>query len=73
MPKLEFYYIKKAFEFFSSKETSTCSLIEVYKDIPLKSALTGYFLWFLLTSTAVLKRFKGTFKKYFIPYINVVP
>jgi len=36
-------------------------------------AFTGYFLWFLLTKTAVLNCFNGTFKKCLTPYIKVVP
>ena len=39
-------------------DTSTCSLVDVDKEIPLKSAFTGYFLWFLFTKTAVLNLFK---------------
>ena len=42
-------------------------------EIPLKSAFTGYFLWFLSTKTAVLNFFNGTSRKCLTPYINVVP
>ena len=56
-----------------SKIISTCSFIEVESDRPLKSAFIGYFLWFLLISTAVFNCFNGTFKKCLTPYISVAP
>ena len=50
-----------------------CSCNDVDREIPLKSAFTGYFLWFLSTKTAVLNLLNGTSKKCLTPYINVVP
>ena len=52
---------------FPSKIICTCSCNDVDREMPLKSAFTGYFLWFLLTNTAVLNCFKGTFKKCLTP------
>ena len=62
LQRYEYYYIKNALELFSLNSTSTCSFVDVDREIPLKSAFTGYFLWFLFTKTAVLNLFKELLK-----------
>ena len=57
LTSFSFDYSKKAKSPDASNTTCTCSFLEVDKEIPLKSAFIGKFLWFRLTKTAVLHFF----------------
>ena len=60
---MNYSYSKYTPESLPSNTTRTFSCMEVDSEMPLKSTLTGYFLWFLSTNTAVLNLLNGTSKK----------